>query len=194
MKPNYRRLELRMRLGALMIVGAFAPISTASTITPNLNLFTLTNLSADGSVNVSVNSFVLYGGNTGSGVPGTTEFTSISAVSGTVLFNYSYVTDDVFPGYDSVGYILGDSRVFLANENGQGSSGSFSILSGQRYGFYAATLDNQGEPGVLTVVFPSAPSSVPEPASLILLLMPVIVLLLRGARHLSPLRGLGTLS
>jgi len=182
MKRLQRNVHISTWIGIVFTMGVAIPGSRAATITPQLNAFVFHNASADGSVDIAPNSlsFVLTGGNTGSGIPGTTDFTAIANVPGMVSFTYSYATLDPSPGYDLVGYILGTTRFQLASTDGQAGPGSFAITKGQLYGWYADTLDNTGEPGVLTVGF-NAPSAVPEPAGFALSLTGVaIVFVLRS--------------
>jgi hypothetical protein len=150
----------------VMLLGvAFSAGAKANLISPPLNQFMLTNTSADGSINIASDglSFVLTGGNSGSGLPGTTDFTVAAQNAGAVEFFYSYASNDL-PGFDIAGYLLGSTRVPLADTNGESGLGSFSAGAGQTYGWYVRTLDNTGEPGILTVTFTPSTSTVPEPA------------------------------
>jgi hypothetical protein len=141
----------------------------ASVIVPPLTEFTVKNTTADGFVQIAVDglSFVLTGGNTGSGTAGTTDFTTIAATAATIMFQYSYSAFDT-PGFDSAGYIVGTARVQLADTDGEAGAASFSPAAGQTYGWYVATQDNTGEPGVLTVTFTPTQTTVPEPCGLVL--------------------------
>lgn len=58
--------------------------------------WTLTNTDADGFVDASgaPMSIQLFGGNDGSGNPGTTDFTIVAQASGIVSFDYLYSTAD----------------------------------------------------------------------------------------------------
>jgi hypothetical protein len=190
-----QRLKRRMKgpvLTAMLLGGiAFSSSAKAATINPSLNQFILTNTSADGSVDISNNglSFVLIGGNTGSGVFGTTDFTSLAQNTGTVEFHYSYASFDT-PGFDFAGYLLGNTRVQLAGIDGEAGLGSFSVSSGQSYGWYVNTLDNTGEPGSLTVTFtPVASTPAPEPAGFAFALIGSAALVVKWRLSVSALRS-----
>ncbi len=164
MQPLKYELKWPVLTWVLLFGVAFSSGAKAAVINPPLNEFILTNTSADGSINIANDglSFVLTGGNNGSGVPGSTDFTVSARNAGTVEFFYSYASLDL-PGFDIAGYLLGSTRVPLADANGESGFGSFSVGTGQTYGWYVSTLDNTGEPGVLTVTFAPTVSPVPEP-------------------------------
>lgn len=174
------KFKLKMpALTELLLLGLALSLSAnAAVINPPLNEFTLTNTAADGSIGIASGglSFVLTGGNTGSGVPGTTDFTVSAQIPGTVEFFYSYTTLDPSPGFDFAGYLLGGTRVPLADSNGESGFGSFLVGAGQTYGWFVSTLDNTGEPGILTVTFTPAASPVPEPAGFAFALTGIAVL------------------
>jgi len=147
--------------------------------------FTLTNESADGFANVSPDglTLVLTGGNDGSGLPGTTALTTTALYSGLVSFNYSYSTLDK-PGFDTAGYLLQGTFFQLAMMDGISGSTSFPVGVGQTFGFRVATVDNEGEPGILTVSDLISPN--PEPASLVLGLTGLAMVALKYRRgHVS---------
>ncbi len=179
-RPNLAKFSLA---ASLLASFAFAASGNAATITPNLNTFTLTNTSADGAVSISPNgsAFVLTGGNTGSGLPGFTDFTSTALLAGTVQFNYSYSSLDL-AGFDVGGYLLGNTRFALADTDGQSGSASFNTSVGQVYGWYVSTLDNTGEPGVLNISLSSASNTVPEPAESAMMLSGMVALALMSRR------------
>jgi hypothetical protein len=168
-----RTLKRRVRIaspgGMLLLVLACSLSARASIIVPPLTEFTVKNTAADGFVQIAVDglSFVLTGGNTGSGTAGTTDFTTMAATAAMIMFQYSYSAFDT-PGFDSAGYIVGGSRVQLANADGEAGVGSLSPAAGQTYGWYVATQDNTGEPGILTVTFTPTETTVPEPCGLVL--------------------------
>lgn len=165
MQPLKYKLKWPVITWVMLLGVAFSSGSKATVISPPLNQFMLTNTSADGSIDIASDgfSFVLTGGNSGSGLPGTTDFTVSAQNAGTVEFSYSYASNDL-PGFDIAGYLLGITRVPLADTDGESGLGSFSAGAGQTYGWYISTLDNTGEPGILTVTFTSTTSTVPEPA------------------------------
>jgi len=132
--------------------------------------FTLTNQNADGTVNVANDglSLMLTGGNTGSGISGDTDLTTVAANAGVVMFMFSYQSLDL-PGLDSAGYLLRGTFVKLADMDGEGGTASFGVATGDSFGFRVATVDNEGEPGILTVSNFSAPgTAAPEPRTVLL--------------------------
>src|SRR5689334_15429739 len=79
-------------------------------ITPPLSSLVLQNVDAHGTVTIAPDglSFVLTGGNTGSGISGETDFTGTSNSTGLLSFEWSYSSAD-HPGFDAAGYFLGNS-------------------------------------------------------------------------------------
>jgi hypothetical protein len=137
-------------------------------------LFTLINTNANGLVIPSEDnlSIVLWGGNLGSGEPGTTDFIISAAGEGVVRFDWAYASFDE-AGYDWAGFLLGSSFFQLADTNGMSGTESYHVSLGQTFGFRVETLDNQYEPGILTISdfiappgaeVPESDSDVPEPA------------------------------
>src|SRR5579885_1035476 len=87
-------------------IGAGA-LQADTIVTPQLNSFVLQNTTANGTVSIAADglSFVLTGGNTGSGLSGETDFTGTSTAAGTISFDWSYSSLDQ-PGFDAAGYFL----------------------------------------------------------------------------------------
>lgn len=115
-------------------------------------------------------SVVLTGSNSGSGCAGTTDLTATALAAGTVQFSFLYTANDD-PGADFAGYLLGNSFTQFADTSGQSGNILFPVALGQTFGFRVGTIDNQGEPGILTVSGFSAPApvtggNVPEPGTL----------------------------
>lgn len=137
-----------------------------------VNLFTVTNVNGVGLVSSSDGGTSLWitGPNTGSGLDGYTDVTIVAPRTGLIQFQYTYSSLDS-PGYDFSGYLLGTTFVPLADSNGQSANVLIPITLGQSFGFRVGTLDNTGEPGVLTIMNFGAPltSTVPEPGSIWLL-------------------------
>src|SRR5262249_24335133 len=83
-------------------------------------------------------------------------------------FQYSYFSLDIAP-FDTAGYLVDGLFSPLTQNSGDSGSVSFAIAAGHTFGFRVATLDNLGEPGILTVSGFSAPSgptnAVPEPGN-----------------------------
>jgi hypothetical protein len=172
----------------------------------NLNNWTLTNtddglfpsftngsaVTPDGGL-----SAVLTGGGSGSGLPGTTDLVIQAIGTGLVQFQYSYFSLDVpsmfNPGCgpfstdpcDLAGYLLNGAYTPLADDVNQqpGTTFSFTVNTGDIFGFRVETVDNIGEPGILTVSDFSAP--VPEPGTSSLLLMALATMLAAGKRSRS---------
>ncbi|MFM7476545.1 MAG: PEP-CTERM sorting domain-containing protein [Microcystis aeruginosa] len=133
--------------------------------------WTFANSNADGSVNTSgaPASISLTGGNNGTGNPGTTNYTTTAAAAGTVTFDWDYSTNDE-PGYDGFGYLLNGSFSFLTDSPNNGTS-TFNVLAGDSFGFRIFTTDNFFGPGSVTISNFSAPAPVPEPSTVLSLLV-----------------------
>ena len=156
---------------ALTLICALAHEATAGLI--NLADFTLTDstfasgsgsaVSPDGGL-----SLVITGPNNGSGEPGTTDLTAIVEQSGVFQFDYLYSSLDQ-QGYDWAGYLLNEAFYWLADLDGESGTVTLPVLAGNTVGFEVDSVDNEGEPGILTVSTfsspPLAPASdgVPEP-------------------------------
>jgi hypothetical protein len=152
--------------------------------------WTFINTNADGSVSTPDLglSILLTGGNNGTGMAGTTDFLINSSGTGLVQFQWSYSSlDSTFavcgPGFnlpcDNAGYLLGGVFTQLADDTNQISGiTSFTVNSGDSFGFRVGTVDNSGEPGVFTVSNFSAPAgSVPEPGAAPVLLVAITAML-----------------
>ena len=150
-----------------------------------LGNFTLTNthlnpaevIPADGFAEVTPGggSLILTGSNTGSGLlsGANTYLTIASQGTGLVSFSWSYSSLDI-PQFDVGGYIRNSVFTALADTNGASGSTTFPVSLGQVFGFGVQTVDNQGEPGILTISNFSAPvaaSAIPEPGTLSFLLL-----------------------
>jgi hypothetical protein len=190
-KKTSRELRSRKRTVVLMccaamLVALAAPPARADFITPySLTDFILANTNADGAVITPDGgaSIILTGGNNGSGMPGSTTLVATSVSSGLVQFQFSYSSMDI-PGQDIAGYLVGNVFTFLADTDGTSSTNpvSFSVGAGQSFGFEVKTVDNEFEPGILTVSNFSAPTgsssttSVPEPGGAELILIAAIAI------------------
>jgi hypothetical protein len=139
------------------------------------------NNNADGSVSSpdAGLSIVLTGGNNGSDNPGTTDFFISAAGAGMVAFDWSYSSLDQ-PSFDNAGFLHGNTFVLLADTSGEFGTTTFLVNSGEKIGFRVGTLDNTGEPGILTITDFSAP--VPEPGTAPMVL-PIIALIIAGQRR-----------
>lgn len=143
----------RIVLSALAGVAALAaqPASAA---------WLLSNGNADGFVITTSDPLVfsLVGGDNWSGSFGSTTYTDTAASDFILSGTYSYVTGDA-DFFDPAGFYLNGSKTGL---NGAGSF-SYHIHSGDVFGFYVDTLDNEFGRGEISVNAASA--AVPEPAS-----------------------------
>jgi hypothetical protein len=171
---------------ALAVCFGLTPEAHAGSITAFSLQFTLTNTNADGSVQVSGDglSVALTGGNNGSGLPGTTDFLTSALADGVVNFAFSYASLDT-PTFDFAGYLLGSTFVQLADTDGEFGNATFPVTLGESFGFRVGTVDNEGEPGILTVSNFSAPGSaaIPEPGTLPLAILgTAAILAFKGMR------------
>lgn len=170
------RVRSRLSLCLVLLVNAATlPEAKGALISPyQLSAFTLTNSSdSDGFAGTpdSGSTLILTGPNSGSGSPGTTDLFTFARGTGLVRFSYQYASADL-PSYDYAGYLLGANFFQLADIDGVSGSVSVPVLPGFTFGFRVGTLDNTGEPGVLTVRDFSAPNDqVPEPGSFYLVLI-----------------------
>jgi hypothetical protein len=143
-------------------MSAFAPCGLADFVPPfAISSFTLTNsTNADGSADSPDGgaTLVLTGPNDGSGLPGYTEFTIVSPITGLFRFSYVYHSLDA-PGRDSAGYVLNGAVHTLATADGQSGQVSIPVKTGDRIGFRIDTTDNIAEPGVLTISSFSPPAA-----------------------------------
>lgn len=143
--------------------------------------FNFVNTNADGSVSLTpAGALVLTGGNDGSSTPGMTDVSIAAAAAGTVSFDWAFSSLD-FPGFDFGGYFL-DTFTKLADFDGAHGTASFAVAAGQVFGFRVSTMDNTGEPGVLTIsnfAAPGADADVPEPSTAWLALAGAAVLAAR---------------
>ena len=182
--PRFRlRFAFVCTLGILLCLASEARAGFIFDFAPQ-NAFTLVNTNADGSVNVQPNSITLTGGNDLSLNPGTTDYLATASTSGTVNFDWSYSSLDL-PTFDFAGYLLNSNFFPLADTDGQSGTATFSVLAGQSFGLRVGTVDNSGEPGLLTVTSPV--SAVPEPGaapilSLLIAIGAVVILTRRAGR------------
>ncbi|MGP8243519.1 MAG: PEP-CTERM sorting domain-containing protein [Bryobacteraceae bacterium] len=181
--------------GALLLAGTAQQAKAGFVGYYALSNFTLANLPSAVFANGFVTStdpstIVLTGPNTGIGFPGTTELTIAADVTGLFQFSYVYSSLDT-PGYDDAGYILGSTFYEFADTNGESGSVVVPVSAGEIIGFEVASVDNLGEPGVLTVTDFSvgAPVTVPEPGSSRLLLFgAAAIIMVRNRRRIRLLR------
>jgi hypothetical protein len=116
--------------------------------------------------------------------------------SGNLLFDWSYLTDDLPASLDPFGYFLGtglDVTLFpivqLTNNLGpaaQSGTVSIAVSAGQTFGFRQRSSDQAGDPATTTIFNfsgpGSAPAAVPEPASAVALCLGSLALVVRRLR------------
>ena len=177
----------RGRAGVLVLVliGMMSDLhltANAASIPYPLSGFSLENINADGSI-ASLNgglSALLTGGNNGSGLEGTTDFITTATMTSTILVHFIYASLDA-PGFDAAGYLIGSSFSQFADADGQFGTATFSVVSGETFGFRVLTLDNTSEPGLLTIS--SFATGVPEPRNLFLMSTALILIEVRRRRR-----------
>jgi hypothetical protein len=132
-------------------------------------------------------SMIITGGNSGSGLPGTTDFFISALAAGIVRFDYSYSSLDVLPpgcdpvACDDAGTLLNGVFTLRADDLQQRfGTAIFSVRQGDLFGFRVETADNSGEPGVLAISNFSAP--VPEPGNLPIVMVATIAAIWAGRR------------
>ena len=158
---------------ALGIMSTLPSQATAFSFTGDFDpsKWTLTNINADGStIFSSLDTMILTGGDNGSNLPGTTDWTIPinSDRAGNISFDWSYFTLDT-PGFDSAGFLLNGIYTPLAIQDGDFSTSAVSInvITGDIFGFRAATSSNSDGPPVLRVYSIPDPSAVPEPSTIL---------------------------
>jgi uncharacterized protein (TIGR03437 family) len=165
-KRRFRLLASSRRAGvglglAFLILG-WLPPARADFVAPYaIRDFTLVNSAfADGSLSSpdGGRSLVLTGPNTGSGLAGYSEATVVCRGSGVFRFSYAYATLDI-AGYDAAGYLLNGRFYQLANADRVSGIISVTANAGDILGFRVESVDNTGEPGILTVTDFSFPPS-----------------------------------
>jgi hypothetical protein len=120
--------------------------------------WTLTNTNADGAVDYNTNkaqrTVILTGGDNGSNLSGTTDWTIPinSSRAGTIRFNWSYFSLDT-PGFDSAGFLLNGKYTPLAVKSGDYSTSPVSIdlKDGDIFSFRVETSTNTDGLGEFTI-------------------------------------------
>lgn len=131
-------------------------------------------IGGDGSVNTSgaPTSIVLTGADDDDGGAENVDFTIAAMGAGSVSFSWAFTSFDWDPSYDPFGYLLNNTFFQLTNDAGNNSQSgleSFAVMTGDVFGFRQASTDSRFGAGVTTISAFSAPTAVPEPASLALL-------------------------
>ena len=149
-----------------------APEAKAGFIeTYSLSSFTLVNsptsILTNGSAVMQGQTLVVTGGNSGTGEPGTTQLTTTAVAAGQIAFDYAYFTLDA-RNEDSAGYLINGLFIPLASSSGPSGEVQFTVAQGESFGFEVTTVDNQGEPGILTISDAGSAngnSATPEPGT-----------------------------
>jgi hypothetical protein len=133
----------------------------------------------DGSVNTAgaPASIVLTGGDSGSGISSTTDFTIQVAKDTTISFSWDYVTFDDLAFVDPFGYLLGTGPLLFtqltADDDAntplitQSGTASVFVQAGETFGFRGFSTDSEFGEGITTIGNFQA-TSVPEPGALAL--------------------------
>ena len=134
--------------------------------------WTFVNNNADGFVDTSgaPSQISLTGGDNSSGNSGTTDYTITAPGSGTVSFNWNYLTNDL-NSFDPLTRLLNGTETQLTDNidffaTSQSGSDSFSVSTGDTFGFRIATIDNTSGAGSATFtnfVAPDAASAASVP-------------------------------
>jgi hypothetical protein len=132
------------------------------------------SIGGDGSIDTSgaPASIILRGSNDNNGGQNT-DFTIAAPSAGTVSFDWNYSTADA-PPQDVFGYLLNGAFTQLTSDSGsntQSGSSSFSVLTGDVFGFRQNTVDSKyGRATTIVSNFngpiAAGPASVPGPLSL----------------------------
>lgn len=158
-------LKLTVLFLAVVALAQAGQVGFAGLYDPSL--WSLSN-PVGGSVNTggAPTSVTIVGGNSGTG--GWTTWTIAAPASGLVSFDWSYLTYDVDgPPFDPAGWMLNGAPTQLSDNSGgssQSGSTSFSVATGDTFGFYVHSGDGLFGPGTITPSNFSAPDTgVPEP-------------------------------
>jgi hypothetical protein len=90
-----------------------------------------------------------------------------------VNFEWLYTTTDTTPGQYSFGYLLNGAKTLLTDDQTSSPSGttSFSVVSGDNFGFYVDSTDGDFGAAIATIYNFSGPgspaTSVPAPAAVL---------------------------
>lgn len=162
------KIACAVAIGACL---ALPVVANAAAISFPLNFCSLVNTNADGTASSADDgaSVVITGGNTGTGLSGTTDLVAVAAAPVTIAFQFSFASLDA-PAFDFAGFLVNGLFTEVADSSGQSGSASFSALSGDTFGFRVGTADNTGEPGIFTVSdVVVEESAVPEPSTQLLM-------------------------
>ena len=170
--PSPRQLLLGLPVGALVAAALAAAPMPADAVgfsgdyDPSKWTTTLSPAS-DGSVDISnaPTDITITGPNNLQG-PSFINYTIKAPGSGSVSFDWLYSTAD-FPGGDSFGYLINGTQTLLTDDQTTLPSGisSFSVVSGDIFGFYVTSTDGDLGAGIATIYNFSGPGSQSNPGS-----------------------------
>jgi hypothetical protein len=164
-------------LASLLLAGhahaAFVGAYDVANWTKNIN---------GGSINTSgaPNSVVLTSSDNGGGNKNQ-DFTVTAVADGTVSFAWSYTTTDWNSFYDPFGFLHNGNFMQLTTNFISGHSGNFifNILAGDKFGFRANSLDSIFGSATTVISNFNAPSSVPVPGAIWLIIAPLMSLFVK---------------
>lgn len=168
-------MKLAKQLGAIAagVTLYFAPVSAKPAQAAFVGAYhpsrwTLMNINADGYVNTSgvPAQIELYGGDTNSNSPGTTDYKITSVANGVLSFKWDYLTEEIGDGaaYDPFSFVKNDVETTIFSSpvetTGQGTY-STTVATGDVFSFRITTVDNRLGRGSVKISDFNAP--VPEP-------------------------------
>ncbi|RCJ40189.1 hypothetical protein A6770_10600 [Nostoc minutum NIES-26] len=171
-------MKLAKQLGAIAAGVAFhfaavnaKPAEAAFVGAYDPSRWTLINIDADGYVNTSgvPAQIQLYGGDTNSNSPGTTDYKITAVADGVVKFKWNYLTEETGDGaaYDPFSFVKNDISTDIFSSpletTGQGTY-STTVVAGDVFSFRVTTVDNRLGRGNVTISNFNAP--VPEPLTI----------------------------
>jgi hypothetical protein len=178
---------------------AAAPIGFSGPYAPANWTTTLNNSNGSVDTTGAPTSITILGSDNGSGLPGDTDFTIPVPASGTISFDWDYLTNDSGgPFFDVFGYLLNGTFVQLTDDLGglsQSGTTSVPVNAGDVFGFRVNSFDNDFGPAQATISNFDGPGAtngpaIPEPTSLALFGMMALAggayYRLRGRKQLSP--------
>lgn len=162
----------------LLLIAGLSAAAFAFQALPASAAFTLSSDPAAGNGSVSsitATGFVLTGADfldsdSLGGFSYTTYYTDTAAADITVTFDWAFSVDDT-PN-DAGGFVVDGSGTLLSLVPGSGSGESFTVSSGQTYGWFVYSSDSLHGPGILTVSnidITTNAVGAPEPVSLAVL-------------------------
>jgi hypothetical protein len=162
-------LALTLSSGILAFTASVPAASAAFVGAYDVGNWTLNNTSANGSVNITVapDAITLTGGNDGSFLSGTTDFSIPVASDGSLSFNWGYSTTDEVSINDPAYFLLNGIPFQLSDNNSSLQSGQVSIpvRANDLFAFRVETIDNTGGSAALVVSNFNA-TAIPTPALL----------------------------